>query len=89
MHNSLVDYPHHDLCCKRCICNLKIFEKLLEVLEYNTLDGRPRFEHEIQIPLPGLFVKPIWCPKKVNCTGEEDFNFTALYDFQPLALQKV
>ena len=66
----------------------KIFEKLVQVVEHNAQNGITHDEHEIQIPLPGLFVKPIWCPKSVNCFGQPDYNFSADYDFQPLALQR-
>ena len=62
----------------------KIYSLLVVAIEHNA----DKSDHEIQIPLPGLFIKPIWCPKKMNCYFKIDYNYTADYDFQPPALVK-
>ena len=62
----------------------KIFELLNVAIEHN--ENRP--DHEIQISLSGIFIRPIWCPKKLNCSVAPDYNFTKDYDFQPPSIVK-
>ena len=62
----------------------KIFNLLIVAVENNV----DKSDHEVQIILPGIFVKPIWCPKKLNCQFKIDYNYTNDYEFQPSLLAK-
>jgi len=57
----------------------KIYNLLAVAIEHNA--DKP--DHEILISLPGLFLKPIWCPKNLNCEFKLDYNQSKEYEFQP------
>ena len=57
----------------------KLFVLLSAAIEHNI--GKP--DHEVQLMISNVFLKPIFCPKKLNCSSQIDYNHTKDYDFQP------
>jgi hypothetical protein len=57
----------------------KVFDLLVSAIQHNA----NKSDHEVQILIKNIFVKPIFCPKKLNCNFDLNYNHSKFYSFQP------